>query len=202
MNHVSPLHGGPKARDGDWLQMASGRRWWPLDPRPADAHWRDIAESLAKLARFAGHTQAAPYSVAQHCCHVANLMPPEWRLYGLLHDAHEAVTGDPLAPLMRSMPPAVRGWWDQVAETNASAIHRAAGLPMPMGSAAAAIDRADRVALATERRDLLAPCEAPWVQELPPPDTTMLRPEPWHQAADRWLAALRSLLPADAPVLV
>ncbi|MBB4314256.1 hypothetical protein HNR56_002112, partial [Roseospira marina] len=48
--------------------------------------------------------------------------------------------------------------------------------------------------------DLLAPSDVPWGFALPRPDTLVLRPEPWHDAADRWLATLRTLLPADAPV--
>jgi len=203
MNHVSPLHQDLIRRDSGWLQLASGRRWWPLAPRVADVCWRDVAEGLGKLARFAGHTQAAPYSVAQHCCHVASLLPPDLRLYGLLHDAPEAVIGmDWPAPLKRSAPPEVRDWLARVERQNMTILCNAAGLIAPGSNVRAVVHHADMVALATERRDLMAPCEAPWSQELPAPDATVLRSEPWHQAADRWLTTLRTLLPADAPVRV
>ncbi|MBB4267694.1 hypothetical protein [Roseospira visakhapatnamensis] len=188
-------------RAGEWLQLASGRRWWPLAPRVEDVCWRDIADGLGKIARFGGATQAAPYSVAQHCCHVAALLPPDLRLYGLLHDAHEALMGvDWPAPMKRSAPADVQAWLNRIADTTDAVLWIAAGVPMPSAETLRAVHQADMVALATERRDLLVPCGVDWVQELPPPDTTILRPEPWYQAADHWLTMLRSLLPADAPV--
>jgi len=184
--------------------MASGRRWFPLSPRVEDVCWRDIADGLGKIARFGGATQAAPYSVAQHCCHVASLLPPDLRLYGLVHDAHEALMGvDWPAPLKRCAPDAVRGWLAYLTDATDAVVWTAAGMPVPPPAARRAVHHADMVALSTERRDLLAPSEAPWDLGLPAPDTTtVLRPEPWHQAADRWLATLRTLLPADAPVSV
>jgi len=202
MTHVSPVPEASIHRDGAWLPLTSGRRWWPLTPRVADVCWRDIADGLGKTARFAGHTQAAPYSLAQHCCHVASLLPPELRLYGLVHDAHEAVMGlDWPTPLKNGAPAPVRDWLARVEQRNRAVIHQAAGLSAPSGPTLAALRHADQTALATEQRDLMAPCDAPLTLTLPEPDTTtVLRPEPWHQAADRWLSTLRTLLPANAPV--
>ena len=36
------------ARIGDWMQTYTGRRFWPLDPRPEEMHIRDIAMALGK----------------------------------------------------------------------------------------------------------------------------------------------------------
>lgn len=54
---------------------------------------RDISHSLAHLCRFNGHTREF-YSVAQHSCIVADLVPEEHKLAALLHDATEAYLGD------------------------------------------------------------------------------------------------------------
>ena len=64
----------------------------------ADIDIRDIAHHLALINRFNGATRV-PYSVAQHSIHVAQYVPAEFRLWGLLHDAAEAYVGDIIAPM-------------------------------------------------------------------------------------------------------
>lgn len=58
----------------------------------------DIAWSLAHQCRFNGHTERF-YSVAEHSVLVSRLCYSPWRIYGLLHDAHEAYIGDIVGPL-------------------------------------------------------------------------------------------------------
>lgn len=43
-------------RFGDWLQTYSGRKFYPLDPRPEDVVIEDIAHALANTCRYAGHS--------------------------------------------------------------------------------------------------------------------------------------------------
>lgn len=74
----------------------------------------DIGDALASINRAAGRFK---WSVAQHSMLVAALMPEGLRLEGLLHDAHEAYTGDIPTPFVRWLP-------DQIQET----IHKAKGL--------------------------------------------------------------------------
>jgi hypothetical protein len=68
---------------------------------------RDIAHSLARVARFNGHGQGAPYSVAEHSLLVSALMQhlnlgdP---LEGLLHDGVEAIIADVPAPFKNLLP--------------------------------------------------------------------------------------------------
>jgi hypothetical protein len=85
-----------------WIQTAQGCAYPLLGPSPSDIDWRAIAEALSKICRFNGHTTHF-YSVAQHCALVADMLAPDLRLHGLLHDAHEAFIGDhPSATIPRT----------------------------------------------------------------------------------------------------
>jgi hypothetical protein len=61
-----------------------------------------IARQLGKLCRYAGATPDH-WSVARHSLLVAALAPddPTHKMAALLHDAHEALTGDILRPMAR-----------------------------------------------------------------------------------------------------
>ncbi len=65
---------------------------------------QQIARQLGKLCRYAGATPDH-WSVARHSLLVAALAPddPEHKMAALLHDAHEAVTGDILRPMSRML---------------------------------------------------------------------------------------------------
>lgn len=58
----------------------------------------DIAKALGKLCRYTGQCNRF-YSVAEHSVIVSHLVPPEYAMHGLLHDAQEAILGDQSAPL-------------------------------------------------------------------------------------------------------
>jgi 5'-deoxynucleotidase YfbR-like HD superfamily hydrolase len=79
-----------------------------LAPKPEMTLLHDIAWSLARTARFGGHTTGeVPWSNAQHSCLVENLMPedasPHDRLVALLHDAHEFAIGDIFSPVVKAL---------------------------------------------------------------------------------------------------
>jgi 5'-deoxynucleotidase YfbR-like HD superfamily hydrolase len=42
---------------GDWIQTYSGKRFFPLDPRPEDVCIEDIAHALSLLCRWTGHVK-------------------------------------------------------------------------------------------------------------------------------------------------
>ncbi len=87
-----------RPRHGTWMQTFTGRKFYPLDPRPEDIVIADVAHGLAMTCRYGGHTQRY-YSVAEHCVLVSQLVPPEYALEGLLHDSAEAYIGDMVRPL-------------------------------------------------------------------------------------------------------
>jgi len=81
-----------------WIQSASNTMVSFIDPDPMAFDINDIALALSRQPRYGGHGKFF-YSVAQHSVYVAYQVKPKNRLYALLHDAHEAYTGDIPAPL-------------------------------------------------------------------------------------------------------
>lgn len=76
----------------------TGRWFFPLNPKSEDINALDICHSLSNQSRFTGHTREF-YSVAEHSCRVHDILPKEYKLWGLLHDATEAYLVDLPAPL-------------------------------------------------------------------------------------------------------
>ena len=136
-------------RKDSWLQTFTGRKMWPLDPRPSEIFIEDIAHALANQCRFAGHCQRF-YSVAEHSVRVAEACTKENRLWGLLHDAAEAYCCDLPAPLKRL--PEMRQFRD-CEKAILMAVAEKFGLPPDVPSE---VKHADMVLLATEKRDLMA----------------------------------------------
>lgn len=84
----------------NWIQTATGRVFYPLDPRPEEIFIEDIAHALSNLCRYGGHCRDF-YSVAQHSVLVSRALPDEHKLWGLLHDATEAYLVDVPRPIKR-----------------------------------------------------------------------------------------------------
>ncbi len=111
---------------GDYLTTISGRKFYPLDPRPEDVDIHDIAWSLSRICRFGGHV-TSHYSVATHCVAMSYVVPEEDALWALLHDASEAYVGDMVKPLKKNM-----GLYMETEAKVISVIMEKYGLPLEM----------------------------------------------------------------------
>ncbi len=74
---------------------------FPLDPGIEEIDILDIAHALSNICRFNGHVQKF-YSVAEHSCHVHDLIPKPWQLGALMHDSSEAYLCDLPRPIKHS----------------------------------------------------------------------------------------------------
>ena len=86
-----------------FIQTQSGVAFNLANPSPDMVDLDDIATALSYTVRFNGHTGTS-YSVAEHSVWVSRMCPPEARMHGLMHDAHEAYTGDIVSPLKKLLP--------------------------------------------------------------------------------------------------
>jgi hypothetical protein len=137
----------------NWILTSTGKRFDLFEPDADMIDPRDISHSLAHLCRFNGHTLEF-YSVAQHSCIVAELVPEEYKLAALLHDATEAYLGDMTRPVKQWMPDYL-GFEDILWASVCERFNLALDLPV-------CVRQADMIALATERRDLMQPEAAIW----------------------------------------
>lgn len=169
-----------------WIQTRNHHRFEPLG-KLGVIDIEDIAHHLALRNRYSGAT-ARPYSVAQHSCIVANLIPdPSLRMWGLLHDAAEAYLPDVAHPIKADVFVWVGDKMLSFAEAEDRILHRIAfcfGLSWPMPPAVMQVDR--RVA-ATERRDLMA-SDLDWCE------TDQLEPYPHEIKPLKWKAARQLFL--------
>lgn len=129
-----------------WIETASGKSFYFLNPDPDSIDIHDIAYSLSNLCRYTGHCSAF-YSVAEHSVYVASLLPSHLRLAGLLHDASEAYLGDVNSPLKRLLPD-----YKKIEQGVEEAIAQKFGLEYPHNPA---IKHADLQQLRTESYHLL-----------------------------------------------
>jgi len=135
--------------------------WRPL---PSMVRVEDIAWHLAYTNRFCGATRR-PMSVAEHSLLVAEILErdggvrdPMVLRAALLHDAHESYTGDIATPIKAGLGEDYRALERRVV----SAVEQHFGIVQTAADHALLIKHGDRVALATERRDLMPPSETPW----------------------------------------
>lgn len=85
-----------------WVQTYSGVKFPLFEFTSDDVKILDIAHALSMQCRFNGHIKRF-YSVAEHCWLVSHIVPVEYALTGLLHDAPETYIGDMVSPLKREM---------------------------------------------------------------------------------------------------
>jgi hypothetical protein len=147
-----------------WMLTASGVAFSLSRPHVPDINLGDVAYHLAGINRFCGAAKRR-YSVAEHSLLVAEICErdlgmtdPVGLLAALMHDAHEAYMGD-----INTMVKLLLGEQLQVLEWSLElAVQQRYGLRTASRAYHDAIKRADRMALATEKRDLMPPSPAPW----------------------------------------
>ena len=166
-----------------WIQTISGKAFFFEDPRPEDIDIGDIAWALSMQCRYNGHVRDF-YSVAEHSVLVSQIVPWEFALEGLLHDASEAVMGDLVRPLKQLMP--------AFAEMEAKieeVIAKKYGLIYPWPKE---VKEADNILLMTERRDLI-PIKQEWTKWAEPMEGTIVAVDS-TTARDLFLTRFASLM--------
>lgn len=151
---MPPAEKAPRA----WQRMLSGRRLDLLDPSPLDVEISDIAQGLARVARWNGQTRGDhAFSVAQHSLMVEAIVErltgasPQTLQLALLHDAPEYVIGDMISPFKA----VVGGGYKTVEARLESAIHIRFGLPpVTPKTIKTLIKRADQIAAYFEATEL------------------------------------------------
>ena len=130
---------------------------------------KDIAKALSQICRYAGHIRNF-YSVAQHCCHVLELVEDN-HLGALLHDASEAYVSDVPSPIKKRCPDLMEienGIQDVISVKYRCQLNTKE------------IKEADRKILATEFRDLLH-CDPAEYDLLEPIKNVKIKTwEPWY----------------------
>ncbi len=174
MDHFVETHKG-------WLVDLS-------EPDPASICIDDIAIALSKQARYNGHSRVA-WSVADHsllCVDYARQMfgaGDLMSLWMLLHDAHEAYTGDIISPL-KYMPELIDAI-TVIEERLQRAIETSCGIGRPPPVVQQVIELVDQCALAVESHHMIHSKGEHW--GLPPvnKDALDLFDEPVSEEATR-----------------
>lgn len=156
-------------RNGEWMQTATGRQYWPLDPRPGEVVAEDIAHHLSMLCRFCGACTRF-YSVAEHSMGVLVVATAQaeregvnrariqhLQVHALLHDAAEAYCHDLIRPIKRC----VVGY-AEVEAANYEAICERFGLARMGVWARQIIKKADDAMLLAEQEAIMRPPPVPW----------------------------------------
>lgn len=148
---------------GDWIQTASGRMFYPFDPRPDEIHIEDIAAGLSRQCRFGGQLRAGVefYSIAEHCVLLARHFRArgnrELAKWALMHDAAEAYLNELVRPIKRAIPA-----YSDIEARIMREICGKFGLPFEEPQE---VKDADRRILTDERLNVMAEPPAPWATD-------------------------------------
>lgn len=150
-----------------WMLLANGAQHYlsGYDMRHNTHPVPVLAHHIAQLNRYNGAARR-PISVAEHsllCADIAHDagLPVAAQMACLVHDLHEAITGDCTSPIKAML----GDYWAGFESTHARELRQALGLRTAFVSHRREVRQIDLIALATERRDLLpyTPGESePW----------------------------------------
>lgn len=168
-----------------YLCTVSGRQVDYLNPTADSIIISDIAQALAHTCRYSGHVHTF-YSVAQHSVFVSHIVPEEFALEALLHDASEAYCCDIPSPLKHLLPD-----YKRIENRFDFVIREKFGLPLLPSSI---VKRADLIALATEKRDLYIDPHREWpILTNVPVSNLIIAPQNSHVAEVLFMARFREL---------
>lgn len=162
-----------------WIETLHGQAFDLQRPDPKSFNIVEIAHALSMKCRFGGHIPTH-YSVAQHCVHVAELVPITYTRAALLHDVEEAYGPDFLSPYKRLIKQST-----EILSFYARLVREAAGVAFDVSLVPTheCVVRADLQMLVAERRDLKpgVPLPQPWGPHLPTLAEVghIRRVEPW-----------------------
>lgn len=148
-----------------WIVMNDGAEVSLAYPSRDVLSPKTIAHHLSTINRFTG-AALRPYSVAEHSLLVADLLRDHFHLdvhaqfAGLMHDAHEAITGDQSTPSKSEIGPG----WDLFEDRFADLVSVHFRCRTALICYQREIRLADRMALYIERQHLLPhlqPCGSP-----------------------------------------
>lgn len=168
-----------------WSASRFGRAIGLVNPKAEQVDFYEICHTLADINRYNGSTRS-PVSEALHTMIAFDVAEERDRAHVLIHDAGEARLGDWTAPAVQALIQVAGnlqweggrddgyvGHREIVKETifalkrrHDVVIHNAAGLPCTFWEQEMRIKLADNIALMTERRDFLNPCDRKWNAEL------------------------------------
>lgn len=144
-----------------------------------------IARSLSMINRYAGHT-AFPYSVATHSCilmylafEVHKITEPQQLYHVLMHDAAEAIIGDIIRPIKRTLPKAVKALEDAALEKLVGTVAGAPSEELRTHLHTWDTRLAATEALILQNHDILPNIEKYGASEM----TDWIAPLPWNKAA-------------------
>ena len=152
-----------------YISTFTGKHFNFINISADDIDINDIAQGLSNECRFAGQISQF-YSVAQHSVYVSQIVPPEYALEALLHDASEAYCKDLPSPLKALLPEY------KVIEKNVQkVICYKWDIPRTISDV---VHYADLTMLATERRDLEVDGDNFWpiLESIPTSDLITVNP--------------------------
>ncbi|MDO6628734.1 MULTISPECIES: hypothetical protein [Bacillus cereus group] len=152
---------------GDYIGLYSGRRFYPMNPRPEDVTVLDIAHSLSRMPRYAGHLEKF-YTVGEHslyCYWIAKKLgfSPLIQMYCLMHDASESIVCDLPRPLKDQVPE-----YKKIEDGIMSTIWDMVGIPHPTKEDYHIVKKIDNTILIFELIQLAQRFDIPDVEHFSP----------------------------------
>lgn len=175
-----------------WKATSSGTAFDFAAPTPDMIDAATIIHELTMINRWGGNIEF-PFSVAQHSMLVAdNISNPAWRIYGLLHDAVEAFTGDHVTPYKAYLQASGA---DVVGDERRilACVWKHFDLPHPTEPIARAVDAADHGAAATEHRDVVKG-RHPDFRAKAKPFAQTIKPMAWPNVSEQFASRLMTYL--------